>query len=67
MDLASATVLVTGAGSGIGRALAVEFGRQGAAVVCCGRRPARLDETAAAVETAGGRALAVACDITVAD
>ncbi len=67
MDLASATVLVTGAGSGIGRALAVEFGRHGAAVVCCGRRQARLAETASAVEAAGGRVLAVACDITVAE
>lgn len=64
MDLAKSTAIITGAGSGIGRALAIEFARNGAAVVCCGRRSAPLHETVAQIEGAGGRALAVPTDIT---
>lgn len=55
---------ITGAGSGIGRALAIELGRQGAIVAVSGRRQDRLEEVAREVEAAGGRALAVPCDVT---
>lgn len=55
---------ITGAGSGIGRALAIELGRQGAIVAVSGRRQERLEEVAREVEAAGGRALAVPCDVT---
>ncbi|UJR82080.1 SDR family NAD(P)-dependent oxidoreductase [Sandaracinus amylolyticus] len=55
---------ITGAGSGIGRALAIELGRQGAIVAVSGRRQQRLEEVAREVEAAGGRALAVPCDVT---
>jgi len=64
MDVKNKTVIVTGAGSGIGRALAVEFGRNGAFTVCCGRRAARLEETVGAIRNAGGDGCAVAADIT---
>jgi NAD(P)-dependent dehydrogenase (short-subunit alcohol dehydrogenase family) len=37
------TILITGAGSGLGRALAVECARAGATVILCGRNPAKLD------------------------
>ena len=47
---------MTGGGSGMGRAMAVEFGRLGAGVVVAGRRPEPLAETVALVEQAGGRA-----------
>lgn len=57
-------VLVSGAGSGIGRALALEFARNGARVACCGRRKERLDETVQIIEAEGGKGLAVAADIT---
>lgn len=55
---------ITGAGSGIGRALALELGRLGAIVAVSGRRQDRLEEVAREVEAAGGRALAVPCDVT---
>lgn len=58
------TALVTGAGSGTGRAIALELARAGAQVVLAARTPASLEETAAAIEGAGGRALVQPCDVT---
>jgi NAD(P)-dependent dehydrogenase (short-subunit alcohol dehydrogenase family) len=55
--------LVTGAGQGIGRAIALELARVGADVVACGRRRAALETVADAVRAEGRRALAVACDV----
>jgi NAD(P)-dependent dehydrogenase (short-subunit alcohol dehydrogenase family) len=58
--------LITGAGSGIGRASALLFAAEGAAVVAVDRDGATAEETAAAVGAAagGGRALAVAADVS---
>jgi NAD(P)-dependent dehydrogenase (short-subunit alcohol dehydrogenase family) len=56
--------IVTGAGTSIGRALALEFARHGAQVVCCGRRLKILEETVSQIEQAGGQALACALDVT---
>jgi len=61
-DLSGKTVLVTGAGRGIGRAVAVRCAAEGAAVVVADLAPP--EETAAAVKAAGGRALAVRVDVT---
>lgn len=58
------TVLVTGAGSGIGRATALAFAAEGAQVVVAGRRQEPLDETAALIEQAGGKALPVTADVS---
>ncbi|GGQ44788.1 SDR family NAD(P)-dependent oxidoreductase [Streptomyces flaveolus] len=58
------TALVTGAGSGIGRAVALAFAREGANLVVAGRRREPLDETVALIEEAGGKALAVAADVS---
>jgi len=55
--------LVSGAGSGLGRASAVELGRLGATVVGCGRRPEPIAETAEMVTAAGGKGEAEAMDI----
>ncbi|MGE3271057.1 MAG: SDR family NAD(P)-dependent oxidoreductase [Chloroflexota bacterium] len=57
-------VLVTGAGQGIGRAIAKAFGASGATVILAGRTLAKLEEAAASVEQAGGRALPLAVDVT---
>ncbi|MGW6917502.1 SDR family NAD(P)-dependent oxidoreductase [Kitasatospora sp. NPDC054939] len=58
------TVLVTGAGSGIGRGIALAFAREGAAVAVAGRTGAKLAETVALIEAEGGRAAAVVADVT---
>jgi citronellol/citronellal dehydrogenase len=55
--------LVTGCGTGIGRATALELARTGAGVAICGRRSELLDETRAAIETAGGQCLALPTDV----
>src|SRR3954470_121467 len=55
--------VVTGGGSGMGRAMALEFSRLGAAVVVAGRRAEPLAETAALIEGAGGTALAEPTDV----
>jgi NAD(P)-dependent dehydrogenase (short-subunit alcohol dehydrogenase family) len=58
------TALVTGAGSGIGRATALAFAAEGARVVVAGRTAASLDETVALIEARGGKALAVTADVS---
>lgn len=59
--------LVTGGGSGIGRAAAVELGRRGAKVAVVSRKQERIDETCSAVEAAGGQALGISADVTSED
>ncbi|KUN05189.1 short-chain dehydrogenase [Streptomyces yokosukanensis] len=61
------TALVTGAGGGIGRGIALAFAREGANVVVAGRRKEPLAKTVALIEGAGGKALAVTADVTSAD
>lgn len=67
IELDGAGVIVTGAGSGVGRALAREFGRRGARVACCGRRLAAVEETAHLIELEGGSAIAIGIDVTDRD
>jgi uncharacterized oxidoreductase len=68
MDLSNKSVLVTGAGSGIGRAAAVALARKGARLTLTGRREEPLQETARLVSEAGGEApLVVAGDVTDAE
>jgi len=57
-------VLVTGASSGIGKATARAFGREGARVVLSARRLEECEQTAAAIRAEGGEALAVRTDVT---
>ena len=64
MKLAGKVAIITGAGTGIGRACAELFAREGAAVVLAGRRRAPLEEVVRAIEKSGGRALAQPCDVT---
>ena len=55
--------LVTGSGSGIGQAMAEALAAAGARVVLCGRREGPLAEARARIESAGGKAAAVAGDV----
>lgn len=56
-------VLITGAGSGIGRATAELFGREGAAVGCADINAQALEETVKAIALAGGRAISLSCNV----
>ena len=56
--------VVTGAGRGIGAAIARKLGTMGAAVLVSGRTPAPLDQTVRTMVEAGHRAEAVTCDVT---
>ena len=55
---------VSGGGTGIGAATAMRFAREGATVVICGRRKEPLDEVAAQIARAGGKAEAVQADVS---
>lgn len=61
---AGKVALVTGAGSGMGRATAVLLAHRGAAVTVTGRRADKLDEVVREIEAAGGKALAVPGDVS---
>jgi NAD(P)-dependent dehydrogenase (short-subunit alcohol dehydrogenase family) len=56
-------VIVTGGGTGLGKAMAVEFGRLGAAVAVVSRNPEHRRAGVAALEAVGARAMDAACDI----
>ena len=57
-------VWITGGGSGLGKAMAVEFARQGARVVVSGRREERLEEVVGLLNAVGSMGAAVPCDVT---
>lgn len=58
------TILVTGAGTGMGWAASLRLAQEGAQLVLIGRRPAPLEELTAEIESARGKALAITCDIS---
>ena len=62
-DLTGRVAVVTGAGTGIGRATAILLARRGADVAICGRRQDKIDEAAARIRETGRRALAVQADV----
>lgn len=66
-DWSEKVVFITGASSGIGRALAIELGRRGASVGLLARRAETLTEIQREVEAAGGRAIALPADVKNAD
>jgi short-subunit dehydrogenase len=64
MTLDGAVAAITGASSGIGLAVAEHLAREGVAVVLGARRVDRLDEAVSRIRSAGGRAAALAMDVT---
>lgn len=58
------TVWITGASSGIGREMALQFARQGAQVAVSARREERLNELVEEIEKIGSRAVAIPCDVS---
>ena len=57
-------VWITGGGSGIGKALALAFGKEGATVAVSGRREDRLQDVVEELASRGVKGLAVRCDVT---
>jgi NAD(P)-dependent dehydrogenase (short-subunit alcohol dehydrogenase family) len=64
MNLEGARAVITGAGSGLGRALCLELARHRARVMVSDRDLRSAEETARDVERAGGKALVLPCDVT---
>jgi NAD(P)-dependent dehydrogenase (short-subunit alcohol dehydrogenase family) len=65
-ELQEKVALITGAGSGIGKATALLMARQGATIVAVGRSEDELTETVAQIEQQGGKAIAIVADIAEA-
>jgi 7-alpha-hydroxysteroid dehydrogenase len=66
-SLSGAVALVTGAGAGIGRATALRLAEAGAAVVVTDLKAETAEAVAGVIRSAGGRALGLACDVTLED
>lgn len=64
VDLKEQVAIVTGASQGLGRAVAVALGQNGAHVVCLARNAEKLAATVKEIEEAGGSGEALACDVT---
>ncbi|KJK17307.1 short-chain dehydrogenase [Burkholderiaceae bacterium 16] len=62
-DLHGKVAVITGAGRGIGRAIAMAYARSGAAVVCSARTTNEIQDTVHQIEAAGGKAAAVTADV----
>jgi len=65
MKLAGKVAVVTGAGSGIGKAISMVFAQEGAKVVAADIRPESAQETVLAIEAKGGTAIAAAANVAV--
>src|SRR5438309_24824 len=67
MKVKGARVIITGASQGIGRAIALEFGRRGARLALAARSRPALEELAGLINADGGSAIVIPTDVTDAD
>lgn len=63
-QLEGKVAVITGAGRGIGRGIAIGFAEQGARIVCAARSQDQLDQTVRLIRSGGGDAFALRCDVT---
>jgi len=58
--------LITGAGQGVGRGIALAMAKEGAAIAVAGRTESKIKDTCAEIASFGGRAVPILCDVKVA-
>lgn len=63
-DLSGQVAMVTGASQGLGQAIAIRLGENGAKVICVARNADKLTETVNQIKASGGDAVAISCDVT---
>lgn len=66
-NLSGQVALITGAGTGIGKAIAIELAKRGCDIAICGRRPEPLAETVAEIEVLGRKAIYASVDVANSD
>ena len=64
LALSGQVAVITGAGSGIGAAIAINLAALGARAILCGRSRAALEHTAAAIQNSGNQSAVIECDVT---